>query len=63
MEDQKAWWSSKTIWASVVGGAALLAGAFGVHVLDDPAAQAEIVGVAMAIVGVVLRFKTSAPIK
>ena len=63
MDEAKPWWASKTIWASVVGGGAALATAFGFHVLDDPQTQAELVAGVMAVVGIVLRFRTSTPVK
>ena len=63
MEEAKPWWASKTIWTSIVGGAATLATVFGVHVLDDPELQAQIVAGALAIAGIVLRFRTSTPVK
>ena len=60
---EKSWYASKTIWASIVGGVVAVSTAFGVDLGLDPEAQTAIVGGIIAIVGVVLRFTTSAPIK
>lgn len=62
-EEGKPWWASKTVWAGVVGLASTAATAFGVHVLDDPKLQAEIVGVFVSAAAIALRFVTSQPIK
>lgn len=63
MEDAKPWWASKSIWAGIAGAAATVCTALGVHVLDDPAAQAELVGAATAVAAIVLRFVTKTPVK
>jgi hypothetical protein len=63
MEDEaKPWWASKTVWAGIVGGAATLAGVFGVTVLDAET-QAQIVAALVSIATIALRFVTTGPIK
>ena len=51
MEDQKAWYQSKTILASIVTIIALIAGAFNLTI--DTQTQGEVVDLAMVVVGVV----------
>jgi len=52
---EKAWYTSKTIWAQIVGVVAAVATAAGVHVLENPETQAMVVGVAVALATIVLR--------
>jgi hypothetical protein len=58
--DSKSWFLSKTLWTQVIGTAAAVATAAGVHVLDDPATQAMAVTMAIALVTAVFRL-TSKP--
>jgi hypothetical protein len=60
--ESKKWYLSKTLWASIIGGAATLATVFGVDVGLTAEVQAEIVAGALAVVGIILRFKTTQPI-
>lgn len=41
MEENKAWWQSKTVWAGLVAVGSAVAGAFGIYV--ETQMQAEIV--------------------
>ena len=63
MNEGKSWFASKTNWTMIVSLAATLLTAAGVHVLEDPGAQAEAVAGLTAIAGLALRFITSQPIK
>ena len=58
--DEKPWYTSKTIWTQVVGLAAMIATACGVHVLEDQASQALAVTMLMALATTVFRL-TSKP--
>jgi len=62
--DSKPWYASKTIWANVIAFVATMAVVFGVDLPFEltPEAQAEIVAAIMAVVNIVLRFVTAAPI-
>lgn len=54
-------WASKTFWANVVGGAAMLATAAGVEIMDAKT-QAELVGGIMVVANLVLRTMTKQPV-
>lgn len=65
MNKGKPIWESKTIWANVVGLAAMAAPY--IHpagaLLADPAMQTQIVGAVLGLVNIALRFATQEPIK
>jgi hypothetical protein len=54
--------TSKIFWAQVVTVIALILSASGVHVLDDPAVQAQLIAAIDAIVTIVLRLYSSGPV-
>lgn len=55
---KKGWWQSKTVWVNVVAGIALIAQAVtGTQILDADQ-QATI----LAVINIVMRFATKAPI-
>lgn len=57
-------WASKTFWTNIVGLAAFAASVLGIDAgLDDPKAQAEIVGAILVFANIVLRLKTDQPIR
>ena len=58
----KKWYQSKTIWANVLGGAATIAGVFGLDLGLTPEAQAQIVAGVLALINVVLRLVTKTAI-
>ncbi len=60
--DSKPFWASKTLWVNAVAIVATLLGAFGLNVGLDPETQASIVVGVMAVVNIVLRLVTKAPI-
>jgi hypothetical protein len=62
MNDPKPWFTSRVLWANIVAGAVVLAGAFGVDFGLTPETQAELVAGIMIAVNIVLRFMTKAPI-
>ena len=59
----KNWWQSKTIWTNAIAMLAVLAGIFGAGDILTPELQTQIVAIVMAVVNVVLRFKTDTGIK
>ena len=54
-------WASKTFWANLIGGAAMVATAAGVEVIDATA-QAQLVGGIMVVVNILLRRVTHTPV-
>ncbi len=60
--ESKKWYASKTLWANVIGGAAAVGTAFGLDLNLDAETQTAIVGGVMAIINVILRFMTKAPV-
>ena len=60
--DNKPWYASKTLWANIIAGAVTVAGALGLNLGLDSAAQAELVAGVMVVVNIVLRLVTSQPI-
>jgi hypothetical protein len=52
----KPFWLSKTIWANVLGVAAVLLAGVGIEL--DPELQAQIVAVVMGVGNIILRFVT-----
>ena len=59
----KPWYSSKTLWANVLAGAATIASVFGVDVGLGAEEQAQIVAGVMVVVNLVLRFVTKSAIR
>lgn len=51
MDSTKSWWQSKTVWASVIGLAALVGGAFGLTLTE--ADQNTATEITVTVVGVV----------
>ena len=62
MNEAKPWYASKTLWANVIGGAVAVGTAFGLNLQIDAETQTAIVGGIMAVVNVILRFMTKAPV-
>lgn len=60
--EAKSIFASRTLWANVVGGALAIGTAFGLDLPVDEETKTAIVGGIMAIVNIVLRFMTSAPV-
>ena len=60
--DSKPWYESTTLWGNAVGMLAMLAGVFGVDVLNDPTVQAQVVSAILVVFNVVNRFRTTTPI-
>lgn len=60
--DSKPFWASKTLWANIIGGAVAIGTAFGLPLDLDAESQTAIVGGIMAVVNIVLRFMTRAPV-
>lgn len=58
----KHWLSSRTLWANVIAGVAAVSTAFGLDLGLDAEAQTAIVGGVMAVVNIILRFMTTAPV-
>lgn len=56
-------YTSKTFWVNVVAIIATLTGVFGLDLNLDPDTQAAAVTAILGVVNIVLRIKTSAPIK
>jgi hypothetical protein len=59
----KYWYESKTLWANIIALLATVATAFGLDLGLGPEQQATIVAGVMAIVNIVLRFKTDKAIE
>lgn len=60
--DSKPFWASKTLIVNVLAGFAAVAGAFGIDAGLDPEAQAAIATGALAVINIILRFITKAPV-
>jgi len=60
--EAKSIFASRTLWANVVGGALAIGTAFGLDLPVDEETKTAIVGGVMAIVNIVLRFMTKAPV-
>lgn len=60
--DSKPFWTSKTLWVNVIAGAVAVGTAFGLNLGLDADGQTAIVGGIMAVVNVILRFMTKAPV-
>lgn len=60
--EAKSIFASRTLWANVIGGAVAIGTAFGLDLDIDAEAQTAIVGGIMAVVNIILRFMTSAPV-
>lgn len=60
--DSKPFWASKTLWVNLVAVIAAVLGAFNVDMLT-PEMQAQVVGVIMGVVNMVLRVVTKGPVK
>ena len=61
--NDKNWYASKTVWANALAIIATIAGALGMDFGLTPEVQAEIAVAGIAVVNIVLRFVTKAPIK
>ena len=57
----KDFWKSKSIWTQIVGMLAMGLSLFGIDVLDVET-QTAIVGGIWGVVGIIMRFKTDAPV-
>lgn len=62
MDNSKPFWQSKTLIINVLAGAAAVAGAFGLDLGLDTTTQAEIATGALAVINVILRLITKAPV-
>ena len=60
--ESKPWFASKTLWANIIGGAVAIGTAFGLNLDIDAETQTAIVGGILAVVNIILRFMTSAPV-
>lgn len=60
--EAKSIFASRTLWANVIGGAIAIGTAFGLNLDVDAEAQTAIVGGIMAVVNIILRFMTVAPV-
>lgn len=60
--ESKKWYASRTLWANVIAGGAAVGTAFGLELNLDAETQTAIVGGIMAVVNIVLRFMTKAPV-
>jgi len=60
--ESKPFWASKTLWANLIAGVVVIAGAFGLDLDMSPEVQTALVGGIMAIINIVLRFMTGKPI-
>lgn len=62
MNDAKAWYESRTLWANIIAGLVTVGTAFGLDLGLTPETQAELVAGVIVVVNVVLRFLTTRPI-
>jgi len=60
--EAKHWLASRTLWANVIAGVAAVSTAFGLDLGLTPETQTAIVGGVLAVVNIVLRFMTKAPV-
>ena len=60
--ESKTIWASKTFWANIIGGVALLSTAAGLDLGLTADKQAELIAGIMVIANIVLRYVTKAPI-
>lgn len=60
--EAKSIFASKTLWANVVAGVVAVSTAFGFDLGLNAESQTALVGGIMAVVNIVLRFMTSAPV-
>lgn len=60
--DSKPFWQSKTLWVNVIAGAAAVSTAFGLNLGLDADTQVALVGGVMAVINVILRLITKAPV-
>lgn len=60
--DSKPFYASKTLWLNVIAGIAAVSTAFGLNLGLDPDTQVAIVGGVMAVVNIILRLVTKAPV-
>jgi len=58
----KPWYASKTLWVNAVAGLAAVTGALGLDLGLDPDTQVALVGGILAVVNIVLRLVTKAPV-
>ncbi len=58
----KPWWASRTIWANLIGFVATMTIAFGIDLGLDAETQTALVGGVMAVINMILRFITKAPV-
>ena len=56
-------WASKTLWVNALALVAALAAGFGLDLGLTPEVQGSLVGAIMAVVNIVLRFKTTKGVK
>jgi len=59
---QKRWWTSRTLFVSVVSLTATALGVAGIDVLESPVVQAQAVAALTAIAGFAVRFVTTEPV-
>ena len=60
--EAKSIFASRTLWANVIGGLVAVGTAFGFDLGLDAEGQTAIVGGIMAVINVILRFMTTAPV-
>ncbi len=60
--EPKPWYVSKTLWINALAILAAVTGAFGIDLDLTPETQAALVGGIMAIVNIILRLVTKAPV-
>lgn len=60
--DSKPFYASRTLWLNVIAGIAAVSTAFGLNLGLDPDTQVAIVGGVMAVVNIILRLVTKAPV-
>ena len=60
--ESKVWYASRTLWWNVIGGVVSVATAFGLDIPLDEETKTAIVGGILAVINIVLRFKTTAPV-
>ena len=60
--ESKPFWASKTLWVNAIALVAAVTGAFGMDLGLDPETQTAMVGAAMSVVNIVLRFMTKSAV-